>query len=77
MICSNMNCDLKLMFIAVCNIFSDSAWKAKRYSNGNECYGGRYFIAGFGTDKEVFTQIFPMEQWDLFKCREIEQAPKI
>lgn len=75
MIRSNLDCDLKMAFIALCNTFVDSAWKAKRYSSGSECFGGRYFIAGVSTDKEVFTQIFPIEQWDLFKCKEIERVP--
>ena len=76
MIKSKRNSDLKLAFIAVCNTFKEFAWKTRRYSNGNECFGGRYFIAGVCTKEGSYTHMFPNKYWDSFKCDEIECAPE-
>lgn len=75
MIKSNLNSDLKLAFIAVCNTFKEFAWKAQHYSNGKKCFGGRYFIAGITTKEGSYTYMFPMKYWDSFKCHEVECTP--
>lgn len=77
MINSNLNSDLKLMFIAICNTFKENAWKTKCYSNGTECFGGRYFVAGVRSEDKVYTHVFPMEYWDSFKCEEIDRVPNL
>lgn len=74
MIKSNMNSDLKLAFIAVCNTFKEFAWKTRHYSNGDKCFGGRYFIAGVTTKEGSYTHMFPIKYWDSFKCGEIDRA---
>ena len=66
--------DYKLNFIALCNTFPENSWKSRRYSNGAECFGGGYFIAGIQAE-EMLTLIFENDCWDLFKCKEIECAP--
>lgn len=77
MIKSNLNSDLKLAFIAVCNTFKEFAWKAQHYSNGKKCFGGRYFIAGITTKEGSYTYMFPMKYWDSFKCHEVECTPNV
>lgn len=75
MIASKLNSDIDLTFIAICNTFNESAFKTRCYTNGEECFGGRYFIAGVHTDNGMCTHIFPIANWDLFKCKEVERLP--
>jgi hypothetical protein len=75
LIASKLNSDVELTFIAICNTFKDSAWKTRYNTNGEEWFGGRYFIAGIQTDNGVCTHIFHMKHWDSFKCKEIERLP--
>ena len=64
------------LFAALVNTYSDSAWKSYRHSDGEECFGGGWFIVGIDTPKGSYTYHYENKHWDLFKCKELNRAPE-
>ena len=62
------------LFAAVCNQNPDSAWKSKLHSDGTMFNG--YFIVGIETEYGQFTYHYEMRYWDLYKVKEIKNAPE-
>lgn len=64
-----------ILFAAICNTYTDNAWKSKRHSNGEIPFGGGWFIVGIETPEGSYTCRYELEDWGLFKCKEIDRAP--
>ena len=58
------------------NLFPNLSWKSTRISDGSVLYGGGWFAVGIQTPKDLCIFHFRMNDWDLFKCKEIDRIPK-
>lgn len=65
-----------ILFAALCNTFKNSSWKSKKHSDGEECFGGGWFVVGIDTPEGSYTYHYKNQYWDLFKCKELERAPE-
>jgi hypothetical protein len=53
---------------------SNKSWKSKLHDDGTMFEG--WFIAGMQTDQGDLTYHLPIKHWKIFKCKELEKAPK-
>lgn len=65
-----------ILFAALCNTYSKVSWKSKRHDDGEIPFGGGWFIVGIETPKGQYTYHYELKDWDLFKCKELDRAPK-
>lgn len=65
-----------ILFAALCNAYSKIAWKSKRHDDGEIPFGGGWFIVGIETPEGQYTYHYELKDWDLFKCKELDRAPK-
>ena len=65
-----------ILFATLCNTHLAYSWKSRRHSDGEECFGGDWFIVGINTPEGPYTYHYRMDDWDLFKCDELERAPE-
>lgn len=65
-----------VLFAALCNTFSNLAWKSKLHHDGEVPFGGGWFIVGIDTPDGQYTYHYELKDWDLFKCKELERAPE-
>lgn len=64
-----------ILFSAICNAHPESAWKAKKHSDGT-MYDGM-FIVGINTPTGQATYHYDINPyWDIFKVTELESAPE-
>lgn len=63
-----------ILFAALCNTFKTLSWKSRKHSDGEECFGGGWFIVGIETSAGTYTYHYENEFWDLFKCQELDVA---
>lgn len=64
------------LFAALCNAFRSLFWKSKKHSDGDECFGGGWFIVGVSTPKGNYTYHYELKYWDMFDCNVLEKAPE-
>ena len=62
-----------LLFSVIVHNYRDLAWKSKRHHDGKELDWN--FIVGIDTPWGQASYHYGMEYWDLFDCKEVEQAP--
>ena len=60
-----------ILFAALVNTYSDISWKTKRHEDGEECFGGGWFLVGIDTPEGSYTYHYKLEDWDLFKWKEL------
>lgn len=48
--------------------------KSKKHNDGEECFGGGWFIVVAILPDGQISNHYEMKDWDLFKCDEIERA---
>lgn len=48
--------------------------KSKRHSDGEECFGGGWFIVNMELPTGQVSNHYPLEHWDKFKCEERDIA---
>ena len=66
-----------VLFAALCNIFPNYSWKSWKHEDGKKCFGSDdWFIVGIETPKGPYTYHYEAKYWDMFKCREVDQAPE-
>lgn len=66
-----------VLFATIVKQNKDKAWKSKRHSDGEICFGDpKWFIVGVNTPKGQYTYHYHMEYWGLFDCKELEKAPE-
>jgi hypothetical protein len=63
------------LWAALVEAYRSKAWKTKRHHDGELCFGGDWFLVGIDTPEGPYTYHYEMNDWDLFKCVEIEKAP--
>lgn len=64
-----------VLFAALVNAYSDRAWKSHKHEDGEECFGGGWFIVGINTPEGPYTYHYKNDLWGMFNCKELEKAP--
>ena len=65
-----------ILFATLVNTYTDRAWKSKKHHDGEDCFGGGWFIVGIDTPNGQYTYHYEMGYWSLFNCVELETAPE-
>lgn len=65
-----------VLFAALVKAYKDKAWKSRRHSDGELCFGGGWFIVGIETPEGQYTYHYEDKDWNLFECEEVETAPE-
>lgn len=65
-----------VLFATLCNAFKGLFWKSKKHSDGEDCFGGGWFIVGVTTPKGNYTYHYELKHWDMFKCEVLDKAPE-
>lgn len=63
-----------ILFAALVNLFPKLSWKTKKHEDGKPCHDGKNFLVCIETPKGPYSYHYPLKDWDLFKCKEIEKA---
>lgn len=58
----------------IANTYPDISWKSHRHFDGEEPFGGGWFIVGFNTPEGPFTYHYKNEYYDMFHCKELERG---
>lgn len=64
-----------ILFAALVKAYPDISWKTQRHEDGQKCFGGEWFLVGIDTPEGPYTYHYELKDWDLFRCKEIWQAP--
>ena len=60
-----------MLFAALVKTYKERAWKSRRHSDGEPCFGGGWFIVGIDTPQGGFTYHYEDKYFDLFDCVEL------
>lgn len=60
-----------MLFAALVKTYKDRAWKSRRHSDGEPCFGGGWFIVGIDTPQGGFTYHYEDKYFELFDCVEL------
>lgn len=60
-----------MLFAALVKTYKDRAWKSRRHSDGEPCFGGGWFIVGIDTPQGGYTYHYEDKYFDLFDCVEL------
>lgn len=63
-----------VLFATICNQNKDISWKSKKHAD--DSMYENYFIVGIETPKGNYTYHYEMKYWDLFKVKELDNAPE-
>lgn len=63
-----------VLFAALVKAHKDKAWKSWKHEDGNECFGGGWFIVGIDTPQGSYTYHYEEKHWGLFDCTVLDQA---
>lgn len=63
-----------VLFATLVNLFPDISWKSRKHEDGELCFGGGWFIVCIDTPDGPYSYHYEDEDWDLFKCPELERA---
>lgn len=63
-----------MLFAALVKTYKNRAWKSRRHSDGEPCFGGGWFIVGIDTPQGGFTYHYEDEYFDLFDCVELQNG---
>ena len=63
-----------VLFAALVKAHKDKAWKSWKHEDGEECFGGGWFIVGIDTPMGSYTYHYEEKYWGLFECVALERA---
>ena len=63
------------LWAALVKAHKEKAWKTKRHNDGELCFGGGWFLVGIDTPDGQYSYHYPIKDWDLFDCKELEIGP--
>jgi len=63
-----------MLFAALVKAHKDKSWKSWKHEDGEECFGGGWFIVGITTPQGDYTYHYDAKYWDIFDCTELETA---
>lgn len=61
-----------VLFAALVKAHRVRAWKSRRHSDGEPCFGGGWFIVGIDTPEGSYTYHYEDKYWDMFECQVLE-----
>ena len=64
------------LFATLVNLFPSISWKTKKHDDGKPCHDGKNFLVCIETPKGPYSYHYPLKDWDMFKCKEIDKARK-
>ena len=62
------------LFAALVKAYKELAWKTTYHEDGEQCFGGDWFLVGIDTPEGSYTYHYELKYWDLFDCIEISKA---
>ena len=65
-----------VLFSVIVNLFREQSWKSMKHHDGEECFGGGWFIVGIDTPEGQYTYHYETKYWDMFNCKELDVAPE-
>ena len=65
-----------ILFATLVNAFPHLAWKSHKHHDGENPFGGGWFIVGINTPEGQYTYHYEDKDWDIFHCKELEKAPE-
>lgn len=65
-----------VLFAVIINSHPEISWKSHKHEDGEQCFGGGWFIVGIDTPEGQYTYHYEDEYWDMFKCKELDRAPQ-
>ena len=63
-----------VLFAALVKAYRDRAWKSWKHEDGENCFGGGWFIVGIDTPEGSYTYHYEDKYWDMFECKELEKG---
>lgn len=63
-----------ILFATLVKQNKDKAWKSRRHSDGEPCFGGGWFIVGIDTPQGSYTYHYEDKYFDLFDCVELSKG---
>lgn len=63
-----------MLFATLVNLFPHLSWKTKRHEEGEECFGGGWFLVTIDTPAGAYGYHYEMKYWDMFNCVELDKA---
>jgi hypothetical protein len=63
-----------ILFAALVKAYKNKAWKSYRHEDGEECFGGGWFIVGIDTPKGSYTYHYENKYWDMFDCVDLPRG---
>lgn len=63
-----------ILFATLVNLFPEISWKTKRHEDGEECFGGGWFLVTIDTPEGAYGYHYRLEDWDKFNCMELYKA---
>lgn len=63
-----------VLFATLVNLNKDMCWKTKRHEDGEECFGGDWFLVCIETPDGPYSYHYELKDWDMFECQEIDKA---
>ena len=63
-----------VLFAALVKAHKDKAWKSWKHEDGEECFGGGWFIVGIDTPQGSYTYHYEEKYWGLFDCVVLDRA---
>lgn len=63
-----------MLFATIVNMFPEKSWKTKRHEDGEECFGGGWFLVTIDTPEGAYGYHYEMKYWDKFMCKELRVA---
>lgn len=63
-----------ILTATIVNLIPRRCWKTKRHEDGDECFGGGWFLVTIETPEGNYGYHYENKYWDLFKCKELEKA---
>lgn len=63
-----------MLFATLVNLFPEISWKTRRHEDGEECFGGGWFLVTIETPYGNYGYHYEDKYWDKFNCPELRVA---
>lgn len=63
-----------MLFAVLVKTYKDHSWKSRRHSDGEQCFGGGWFIVGIDTPHGSYTYHYKDKYFDMFDCVELPKG---
>lgn len=63
-----------VLFAQIVKDHKDRAWKTRCHEDGEQCFGGGWFLVTIDTPNGAYGYHYEDKYWDLFECEELPKA---